>query len=256
MSTEQLDYTAILADLEAKKTALEQTIASFRAAMAAGALGQVGDAGSGIMASLGASVFGGEVPTGAFLRKSIPEAARLYLEIVKKKQTSREIAEGLRKGGMESTSKNFFGMVHAVLDRARKAPNSPFVKIGSQWALAGWFPKGIVAAGSQGRATKKKVRRDAKSARAKVAPRAEAALPSPAQAELVAAPREKANERALAFILTKPQGEHSLIEVAQHLGMGVKGARLILGKLVKNGKIRMSAPSTYTAAPLRLTAAS
>jgi hypothetical protein len=40
MSTEPVDYTAILADLEAKKAALEHTITSFRQAMAMGALGQ------------------------------------------------------------------------------------------------------------------------------------------------------------------------------------------------------------------------
>src|ERR1700747_306325 len=99
MGMELLDYAAILADLEAKKSALEQAIASFRQAMASGALGQMTE--GGIVPSLGTSFSGGEVPAGAFLGKSIPEAAKLYLEIVKKKQTTREIAEALQKGGME-----------------------------------------------------------------------------------------------------------------------------------------------------------
>jgi len=41
--TEPIDYAAIIADLEAKKAALEATLAAFRAAQALGALGQPGD---------------------------------------------------------------------------------------------------------------------------------------------------------------------------------------------------------------------
>ena len=66
MSTEGLDYSAILADLEAKKSALENTIASFRAAMALGALGQPGDLSAAPGASIGA---------GAPIRSGRPTAA-------------------------------------------------------------------------------------------------------------------------------------------------------------------------------------
>src|SRR5271166_4055386 len=103
MSTQTIDYGAILANMEAKKAALEAAIASLRAALAMGALGASGDLPEGIAAaSVSAALYGGDVPNGAFLGKSIPDAAKLYLEIVKKKQTSREIAEALQKGGIES----------------------------------------------------------------------------------------------------------------------------------------------------------
>src|SRR6266852_4822406 len=111
MGVEQMDYAAIVADLEAKRNALDQTIAAFRAAHALGALGQAGEfplPPNGLVPSVfGPSTFvpsvtGGEVPAGAFLGKSIPDATKLYLEIVKKKQTSREIAQALHKGGMET----------------------------------------------------------------------------------------------------------------------------------------------------------
>ena len=146
MSTEPVDYMAILADLEAKKAALEHTIASFRQALSIGALGlNLTDASVGMQDAVGHSFSTGEVPDGAFLGKSISEAAKLYLEIVKKKQTTREIAEALQKGGMESTSKkNWFPIVHAAIVRAYKAGG--IVKVGNQWGLPGWYPKGIVAA--------------------------------------------------------------------------------------------------------------
>lgn len=252
MSTEPFDYAAFLGDLEQKKAALEVLIASVRAAMAIGALGQPGDV-TGIVPSFSApSITGGEVPAGAFFGKSIPEAAKLYLEIVKKKQTSREIAEALLKGGTESTSSNFVGIVHAVLGRARKSPDSAFVRIGNQWGLTSWYPKGILsaAAAGQGKASKKK-RNKAKG----VVPRAKDEKTSATAAPVQMLPTGKANERALSFIRSKPDAEHSLADIAKHLGMGERGARLILGKLVKNGAIRMSAPGTYTIVPFRSAAA-
>ncbi len=239
MGIEQMDYAAILADLEAKRAALDATIASFRNALAHGALGQAGDvppATNGTAPSTYLpSMTGGEVPAGAFLGKSIPDAAKLYLEIVKKKQTSKEIAEALQKGGMESTSKNFQQMVHAILDRARKA-NFGIVKLDrSHWGLAGWYPAGLSR--TNVKLPKRTGRKKARKGKSAVQEAAHAALP---------AGKKKANERALEYLRSKPQTEHSLDEIGQHLGMGVKGARLILGKLVKAGKARMSAPGMYT----------
>jgi hypothetical protein len=260
MGTEQMDYAAILADLEAKRNALDQTIASFRAALALGTLGQPGEippssnGSSGVFPSTYVpSISGGEVPAGAFLGKSIPDAAKLYLEIVKKKQTSKEIADALQKGGMETNSKNFQQMVHSVLDRARKAENSSIVKLDrSHWGLSIWYPASLRSAGMyQGRgASRKKSRKDKTSAKASTPPQLQAALADKSGIKI------KANERALEYLQSKPHGEHSLADVGEHLGMGIKGARLILGKLVKSGKVRMSAPGMYTVTPFQLTAVS
>src|ERR1700733_6023541 len=141
----KIDYGAILADLEAKKNLLEQAIASFRAALAVGALG--GGNGSSSYAnfsspSVNGSIHGGEVPAGAFLGKSIPEAVKLYLSIAKSKKTTREIADALRKGGMEKTSTNFENIVHAGVNRAMKN-TSAFLRVGKAWALPEWYPAGV-----------------------------------------------------------------------------------------------------------------
>src|SRR3984957_13537813 len=136
---EPFDYTAIIADLEAKKAALEATLTGLRAAQAVGALGQPGDAPSGGITALPFGANGGEVPVGAFLGRSIPEAARLCLQIVKRKMTTREIAEALKKGGIESTARNFPGQVHSILIRASKPSDSPIMKLDrSFWGLAEW----------------------------------------------------------------------------------------------------------------------
>ncbi len=260
MGSEHMDYAAILADLEGKRAALDAAIASFRAALAFGALGPASDippAVNGALPSLGPSISGGEVPAGAFLGKSIPDAAKLYLEIVKKKQTSKEIADALQKGGMETNSKNFQQMVHSVLDRARKNENSGIVKLDrSHWGLTTWYPASLRSAGKyQGRGAGRK-----KSRKGKLA--GEAAAKSTALAPIwkppapsVSQAKGKAHERAVDYLQTQPNAEHSLESVGHHLGMGIKGARLILGKLVKAGKVRMSAPGMYTVTPFRPTVA-
>src|ERR1700679_3542787 len=77
MSAEQqIDYSAVLADMEAKRTALDAAIASMRKFLN----GQAGGSSTGESVPGSASFPSGEIPTGAFLGKSIPEAATLYLQ--------------------------------------------------------------------------------------------------------------------------------------------------------------------------------
>jgi hypothetical protein len=258
MGNEPMDYAVIVADLEAKRNALDQTIAAFRTALAIGALGQHSDlqpsntlVPNGFGNTFVSSITGGEVPAGAFLGKSIPDAAKLYLEIVKKKQTSKEIADALQKGGMETNSKNFPQMVHSVLDRASKA-DSGIVKLDrSHWGLATWYPASLRSAGKyQGRGTgRKKPRKGKVAAKAGKPP---LLLAGPSAAPVATA---KANDRAVEYLQTQPHAEHSLESVGHHLGIGLKGTRLILGKLVKAGKVRMSAPGMYTVTLFRPTVA-
>jgi hypothetical protein len=244
MSTQPFDYAAIVADLEAKKNAIEATIASLRSAMGLGALGQAGELASIPGAAPSMSLHNGEIPNGAFLGKSIPEAAKLYLEILKKKQTSREIADALLKGGMESTSKNFYGIVHAVLDRARKSPNSALVKLGTHWGLAGWYPKGIIsnATTPPSKKGKKRVRKVAND--------------TDAVSNISAPVKGKANERAIEFLRSGKKAEYGLTDIGEHLGIGLQVARLILGKLVKAGKVEKTAHDTYRLPQPKLVAAS
>jgi len=244
---ESLDYTAILADLEAKKAALEAAIASVRAAMGAGLLGQIGEGAAGLSSALAHSMSGGEVPDGAFLGKSIPEGAKLYLEIVKKKQTTREIADALQKGGMESTSKDFPGIVLAVLGRARKAPKSAIVKVGNQWGLATWYPKGVgvVAPNAPKKRGKKKQQKIAKATGQKPGSKAETKPAPAAQPVPITEKKKGAGEQIMEMLQSKPALEFTPQQIAQQVGKPVSITHLMLANLVRARKAEKTPRATY-----------
>lgn len=212
MGTESIDYSVLIADLEEKRAKLDAAIAAMRAAQAVGALGiSVGD--SMTMADSVSVVASGEVPVGAFLGKSIPEAANLCLQIVKRKLTSREIAEYLKKGGIETASKTFPTLVHSILIRASRVHGSPIVKLDrSYWALASWYPAGVRSTGS---APKQKRRRSAN--------KTEESEPG-------------AVSRIAKVLSGSPGTEFSAEDVATPANVPVRVARLMLGRLVQ-GKL-------------------
>lgn len=240
MAMEPVDYTAILNDLEAKKNALEQTIASFRQAMAAGALGQISEGGTVPSMYVSSSFGGGEVPTGAFLGKSIPEAAKLYLEIVKKKQTTKEIMDALKKGGMESTAKSLLKTVHAALTRARQAPNPSIVKVGTQWGLTGWFPKGITNGGTRPKkANKKNPKKRAAKPTIVSAPKSSATTKGPSLAATYP-PFEKEpspnTKLVVEMLWAKIGNKFSVHEIAKETKVDVQNVNRIVANLVRGGR--------------------
>jgi len=233
MSTQPFDYAAILSDLEAKKSAIEAAIASMRQAMGLGALGQTGELTSVPGAAPSMSLHNGEIPNGAFLGKSIPEAAKLYLEILKKKQTSREIADALLKGGMESTSKNFYGIVHAVLDRARKSPNSALVKLGTHWGLAGWYPKGIIS-NATAPASKKGKKRGRKSKGTESEKGADVKTAAHPAGESKT-PTGGVKDQIIEMLRSAPTKEFTATGIAQKVGKQDQVIRMMMGTLVSKG---------------------
>jgi len=245
-----LDYGVFLADLEAKRAALVQAIASIRSLMASGALAVSG--AEMAPASNGGplvSAYGGEIPVGAFLGKSIPDAAKLCLQIVRRKMTTREIADGLRKGGIESTGKTSFnGIVHSVLTRASKS-NSGIVKFDrSHWGLVDWLPPGMRT--TQGKADVRRTRK-ARSKRTKSATStALSVAESTAKLEGTDDGHHpgKLSERAVGFLKAHPNEEFTAKQLSERFGIHHKVISMTLARPVKNGLIRMSAPGTYTAA--------
>lgn len=259
MGTQPIDYAAILADLEAKKGSLEVAIASVRAAIAAGSLGQSGDGAT--FAPGFSSALGGEVPAGAFLGKSIPDAAKLYLEIVKKKQTSKEIADALLKGGMETASKTFPAIVHAILDRARKAKNPAIVKLDrSHWGLTGWYPKGIGSAtiAQSKKQPKKKAAKKAAGA-AKPITASVAVKPEAAKVENPSAtPPTRVNpikikevspntKQVMSTIQAKPGNEFTVHEIAKETKIDVQNVNRVVANLVRGRKVEKTATGKYRA---------
>src|SRR5207248_11676301 len=84
---------------------------------------------------------GGDIPKGAFLGKSIPEAISIYLKTVRKKCTGSEIAQSLKKGGIESTSRNFQLTVTNTLYRLKEA--GKVLRFEDGWGLSEWYPEGL-----------------------------------------------------------------------------------------------------------------
>jgi hypothetical protein len=162
MAQETFDYTAMLADARAKRAALDAFITSLENAQALGALGPAG---------VGASVSSGpaiELPMGALRGKSVPNAIKLYLSACRKNQTTREIAIGLKEGGVHSTSEHFETIVNNALRGMKKAGIVLQFKDG--WGLAELYPAAIRARINQqqeNHTKKRRKKKDRKQAHAK-----------------------------------------------------------------------------------------
>lgn len=245
MSSESINYSAVLADMEAKRSALDAAIAGLRIYLAGNTGGPVGQTASAVAPT---AVHNGEVPAGAFLGKSIPDAAKLYLQIVKHKATSREIAEALRRGGIESTSSKFQGIVHAVLDRARKAGGDLVKTDRSHWGLAEWYPAGVRITQSSDKIGKKHKKRgrpkgSGKKSLAKQQPITEPFINTNPQE----APRnqQKVIEN---WFLANLDREVDAPEVARTLNLRVQTVALITGKLAHQGWLQKTASGTFVRA--------
>jgi len=146
MSTPSIDYEAVLADLEAKKAHLESAIAAIRAV--AGMTGLGGPA-PGSSPSGGGPVINGTKPApDAFLGKSIPEAAKMYLASQRRKLSTQELMDAMEAGGLPGSK---YATVYAILSR-RENKVGDIINLKGDWALAEWYPnyvkkpkKGVVS---------------------------------------------------------------------------------------------------------------
>ena len=235
----------LFAYVEARIAAWQAVLASLKSALALDPGGQTFE---GIDLSSVAASQNGEVgqpidlPEGAFLGKSVPACVKLYLSAAKRKKAVKEIAAALRDGGVESTSDNFDNVVTGALFRLKNAGEVLRFKDG--WGLPEWYPAHIRAAAPSitKRTTKKKAKKNGRKSTA--AKKIEPTLA-----------KGKVSDRIVELLRTKPEREYTLAEIAEHVGMGVRGARLSLGKLVKAGRAKMSAPGMYAIGRAQLVAA-
>jgi len=236
-----LDYGAVLADLEAKRAALDQTIASLRSLMGGGALAiNASDSIAGMADSVSLSLHGGEVPAGAFHGKSVPEAAKLYLSLVKAKKSTREIAEALIKGGMESNSKNFETTVAGGLYRVFNTTGE-IVRVKGAWGLAAWWPAGVRASQEKGKGKGRKAKKSRRQKSAKVA----VATAAP---HVESNGHKKPQEQIADLLRSNPSKIYTPQEVSQALSIDARAVSLTLGRLaasksvekVESGKYRVA----------------
>src|SRR5712692_385960 len=184
-----------------------------------------------------------DLPEGAFHGKSVPACIELYLSAVKKKKTNKEIAAALHEGGVESNASTFGNTVTAALFKLKN--DGTVLRFKDGWGLSSWYPAHIRAVTPS--ATKRTKKKAKKSGRKDTLAKSSATDAAPMKG--------KVNERIIQLLQVKPEREYSLEAIAEHLGMGVRGARLSLGKLLKAGRVKMSAPGMYVIGRPQLVAA-
>jgi len=145
MGTESqgVDYSAVLADLEARKVQLESAIAVIKGLMSTG-LSPVSAPGlvSNAAIASGAATSNGvvELQSDAFFGLSILEAAKKYLAMRKRPLSGPEIVEALRTGGqINAQNENFGNTLGATLSRS-DASSGSVVRVGrGKYGLRDWY---------------------------------------------------------------------------------------------------------------------
>src|SRR5260370_17728864 len=120
---EQINYKAVLAELQAKKTQIESAIAAIKMIAAQGGTFTSGSDGN----KLGPS---------AFLKMSIPDATKKLLETTKQKHSTQAVIDALVAGGLPKSKDT---TVYSIL-RRRAREGGHLLNIQGDWALTEWYP--------------------------------------------------------------------------------------------------------------------
>ena len=128
MTTSNINYNAVLADLEARKAQIESAIAAVKNIVASSGGGHDGSS-EGVISPE-------NIPVGAFLRLSIADATKKFLDMVKTKQSIPQIVQALERGGLPRPKNN---TVYSVL-RRRESGIGDIIRVGDEWALGEWYP--------------------------------------------------------------------------------------------------------------------
>ena len=244
-NVEKMDYAAFLADLERKRALLDNAIASLRAVVAAGESVAPAETVPGVLGLPSLPTHNAEIPDGAFFRKGIPEAAKLYLGHIRKKQTVREIADALKAGGIESRSRKFPSIVATVLGRVRKT-SGDFIKFpDGTWGLAAWYPAGFRPVAGKKEAKRKKRKRMPRKGKKRVA----GSYAKLSQTPTAPSPAKNGLQGRISSWMRANRGtEYSGKEVAAALNIpNVTTANLLLGKLAAKKEVEKTATGKYRA---------
>ena len=240
MST-NIDYPAMLADMESKRDSLIASIANLRAFLGLPAQGGNDTNRSGAGSGQNA-LASSDLPKGALLNKSIPEAIKLYLKSVAAKRTTREIAEALQAHGVESLSANFFGIVFTALKRLKQSRE--VLQFEEGWGLAEFYPAHIRAAMTEPPSKKIGKKKPSKIKAKAKAPKS----PKPSPEQKVGQPKaepepntDEANQEGIEprieqFVNTLAAPRRSG-EIAADLSIKPQTVGLLLSKLAHKGRI-------------------
>jgi hypothetical protein len=135
MSTEGIDYKAVLLDLETKKAAIDATIIGVRQMLNVGADQTVGGTAAPTSERKEQAT---EVRFDSFFGMSMPDAITKFLEISKRPQTVSDITKALQDGGFPTTAKNLISSVGSTLTRMKTAGD--VVSVSGKWGISAWYP--------------------------------------------------------------------------------------------------------------------
>lgn len=127
-----IDYNAVLVDLRKKRDEIDKAICGIEIIL-------------GLTPSASPTstpqAHSNHIAEDAFFGLSIAEAAKKFLNIKKKPQTTKQIAEALTAGGLQNASGNFGNSVGSVLNRNAATATSTFVNVSrGTWGLRSWYP--------------------------------------------------------------------------------------------------------------------
>jgi hypothetical protein len=134
MNAYNIDYKAVLADLEAKKAAIEASIAGIKMMM----FGEVEGHAAGSSSVKGHSE--ARLGSNTFSKMGAVEAAEHYLRLVGELKTTTEIVAALESGGIVHQSRDFRKTVLTILNNKAKDASSEITKVKDKWGLSSWGP--------------------------------------------------------------------------------------------------------------------
>lgn len=132
MNSEQsVDYESVIADLKAKRAAIDALIESFERTLPF--------LQSGPLATVKPGVANQSIEKDTFFGLSVIDAARKYLSMVKSPKSTQDIAAALERGGLTHTSQNFANTVVTILRRQERNVGD-IIRVKRDWGLAEWYP--------------------------------------------------------------------------------------------------------------------
>jgi hypothetical protein len=132
-------YSAVIADLVAKRDQLDTMIDNLRAM--AGGSNIAGNSNITPNKSVAQTEESSPAPSeGQFLGMSIVEAAEITLRAARRKMKVAEIAEQLESGGMEFSSASVTNTIGSVLNRRMHKHGDIVSPDRGYWGLKEWYP--------------------------------------------------------------------------------------------------------------------
>ena len=183
----EIDYNAVLADMEAKRAALDSAIIGIRQWLSLGGSSEDSQGASSVFFEKKPET--PELKFDTFFGLSIPDAIRKFLGMMKRPQSVSDITKALHTGGLTTTSKNLLTTVGSTLSRLKQV-DGDLVSVQGKWALRQWYTgmrdekvaKGTKVARRRGRPPKAVA---AKDTNPRAAQRPPSSKPTPEQIEQI-----------------------------------------------------------------------